>query len=170
MLSLAAFCIDGTARAAVLVSNTGETRITGGSSVFRAQSFETGANVGGYTITNVQIRLADMSSGTTSVKIREDNSGAPGDVLETLTNPTLTQDALNTFTAPSDTTLEASTTYWISVNEGVSSNRISYASTQGDGQTGLTGWSIGNGLNWRSTEARSLSGLTQHWREGKRSR
>ena len=159
LLSFTAFCIAGTARADVLVSNTGETRTNSGSNVFLAQSFETGANVGGYTITNVQIRLTSRSSGTTSVKIREDNSGAPGDVVQTLTNPTLTPDALNTFTAPSDTTLEGSTTYWISVNEGISS-RASYASTEGYGQTGATGWSIGNGVSWRSNEGQVWSTST----------
>ena len=66
----------------MLVSNTAQTVTNTGSNSFLAQSFETGANVDGYTITNVQIRLAIVSTGTTSVKIREDNSGAPGDVVE----------------------------------------------------------------------------------------
>ena len=77
LLSFTAFCIAGTARAAVLVSNTTESRNTSGSVHFLAQSFETGANADGYTITNVQIRIKDTNSGSTSVKIRENNSGTP---------------------------------------------------------------------------------------------
>ena len=133
-----------------LVSNTGQTVNTSGSSHFQAQSFVTGDNTGGYTITEVQIRLRTVTSGdTTTVKIKENNSGEPGNLVATLMNPaTLTGSALNTFTAPANTTLDASTTYWISVNEGVS-NRVTYASTNGDDETG---WSIGNDRLWRASE------------------
>ncbi len=71
------------------------------SSHFQAQRFETGDNTGEYTITEVQIRLSTVTSGdTTSVKIKGNNSGAPGNLVATLMNPaTLTGSALNTFTA-----------------------------------------------------------------------
>ena len=123
---------------------------TSGSSHFQAQSFETGADTGGYTITEVQIRLRTVNSGnTTSVTIREDGSSAPGNLVATLMNSaTLTGSALNTFTAPANTTLDAGTTYWISVSEGVS-NRVTLATTAGNGETG---WSIGNGRLWRASE------------------
>ena len=143
---------DNTARSShdVLASNTDQTVNTSGSSHFQAQSFETGGDTGGYTITEVQIRLRTVTSGaTTTVKIKEDDSGEPGNLVATLTTPaTLTSSALNTFTAPAITTLDAGTTYWISVSEGVS-NRVTFASTAGDGQTG---WSIGNGRLWRASE------------------
>ena len=137
-----------------LVSNTGQTVNTSGSSHFQAQSFETGANTGGYTITEVQISLRTVTSGnTTLVKIREDDSGEPGTLVATLMNPaTLTASALNTFTAPANTTLDASKTYWITVSEGIS-NRVTFASTDGDDETGETGWTIGNGRLWRSSES-----------------
>ena len=138
-----------------LVSNTGQTVNTSGSSHFQAQSFVTGDNTGGYTITEVQIRLRTVTSGdTTTVKIKEDDSGAPGNLVATLTNPaTLTSSALNTFTAPANATLDASTPYWISVSEGVS-NRVTFASTNGDDETG---WSIGNDRQWRASESDSWS-------------
>ena len=133
-----------------LASNTGQTVNTSGSSHFQAQSFVTGDNTGGYTITEVQIRLRTVTSGdTTTVKIKENNSGEPGNLVATFMNPaTLTGSALNTFTAPANTTLDASTTYWISVSEGVS-NRVTFASTNGDDETG---WSIGNDRLWRASE------------------
>ena len=68
---------------------------------------------------------SDTPGSSTSVKIRKNNAdNEPGDLVATLANPTsLTADSLNTFTAPAGTTLAASTTYWITVNEGISSNR-----------------------------------------------
>lgn len=144
------------------MSNAGETLSTSHTVLPQAQSFETGANTGGYTITEVQVRLTNVVSGqTTSVKIREnDSDGEPGNLVATLTNPaTLTANALNTFTAPANTTLDASTTYWISVSEGVSS-RVSLSRTSGNGETGETGWSIGDGRLWRSNESDSWSSAT----------
>ena len=43
-------------------------------------------------------------------------------------------------------TLAASTTYWITVNEGISSSNRArvFGITIGNGQTGETGWTIGN--------------------------
>ena len=142
-----------------LVSNTGEI-VGSGSSHFGAQSFETGSNTGGYTISEVQIDL-DFSPGeSTSVKIRENNnSNRPGDLVATLTNPGILTNGLNTFTAPGGTTLAASTTYWISVNEG-SSNRVSFKTTDVFDETGEAGWSIGDGRLWRVAEGESWGTTT----------
>ena len=135
-----------------LVSNHGQSVYSISSSTFQAQSFVTGANAGGYTITEVQMRLSSVGGGTTRVKIRKDDSGEPGDLVAILTSPaTLTSNALHTFTAPTDTTLDASTTYWISVNEGISSPPA-FRRTVGNGQTGEMGWSIGDNRLWRSSE------------------
>ena len=70
--------------------------------------------------------LGDVSGKSTSVKIRENNAdNEPGDLVGTLTNPgTLTSDKFNTFTAQPVITLAASTTYWITVNEEISSDRV----------------------------------------------
>ena len=137
-----------------LVDNSG-LNPTLGSASFNAQSFGTGANAGGYTITEVQLPLAGSiaSSATTVVKIREDGSGEPGDLVATLTNPaTFTADAFNTFTAPANTTLDAGTPYWITVNEGTSM-RLTFSRTDEHGQTGEAGWTIGNDRLWKSSES-----------------
>ena len=87
----------------------------------------------GYTVSEVDIRLIDETSGkSTSVKIRKNNAdNEPGDLVATLTNPgTLTADSLNTFTAPDVITLDASTTYWLTVNEGISSDRAQFSIRQ----------------------------------------
>ena len=136
-----------------LVSNTGETS-SGATSAFVAQSFVTGANPGGYTISEVQVGLSNVTGKSTSVRIRENNnSDEPGALVATLTNPaSLTADSLNTFTALGGTPLAPSRTYWITFNEGISSNRANVAITNSNEETSEPGWSIGNGLITRVTE------------------
>ena len=144
----------GAAQAAELVSNTSLSSTTG-SSVFQAQSFETGDNSGGYTISEIVISQSSANAGeTTVVTIREDTSDEPGNVVATFMNPTTFSTGLNTFTAPDDTTLTAETTYWVSVNDGVS-DRIAFHTVSEDTQTGASGWSIGDDRVWRSSESNS---------------
>ena len=137
------------------VSNTAQGP-GGASNDFQAQRFATGTNTGGYTISEVQVRLNTTATRSTSVKIRENNAtNKPGDLVATLTNPgTLTGDSENTFTAPPDTTLDASTNYWISVNEGItiSGDRASVTRTTSNVETGETGWSIDNNRLSRNSE------------------
>ena len=111
----------------------------------------------GYTVSEVDIRLIDVSGKSTSVKIRKNNAdNQPGDLVAALTNPgTLTADSLNTFTAPDVITLDANTTYWITTNEGISSDRAEFANNVGDDETGETGWSIGDGYLFRFDQTQS---------------
>ena len=154
--------IKGTAIPTIsLVSNTHLSASSFTSSDFTVQSFATGANADGYTVSEVDIRFGETSGASTSVKIREDNDGEPGDLVATLTNPaSLTADSLNTFTAPAGTTLAASKTYWISVNEGISSALPLFVFTSSDDETGETGWSIGDGRRWRNNETDPWTAVT----------
>ena len=132
----------------VLVGNTGEALLLGGTSSIGAQSLVTGFNAGGYAVSAVQIRLKSVSGKTTVVKIREDNNGEPGDLVATLTNPaSLSAHNINTFTAPPGTTLAASTTYWITRGEG-----MTFAITAATDETGEPGWSIGDSRLYRTSE------------------
>ena len=134
------------------VSNTHltSTSFAGG---FLAQSFETGANAGGYSVSEVDVVLKTTSGRSTSVKIRENNvDNEPGELVTNLDNPdTLTANIVNTFTAPAGTTLAASETYWISVNEGISSRATLMIVTSSD-ETGEPGWSIGDDRLHRGSE------------------
>ena len=139
------------------VSNTGLTEDPNSTSGFNAQSFTTGTNVGGYTISEVSIRLKDVAGRNTRVRIREDSGGEPatGNPVATLTNPgTLTEESLNTFMAPTGTTLNARKTYWITVNEEIAagSDRVSFARATANDETGEPGWSIGDNRLFRSSE------------------
>ena len=161
LLPLAALFAAPAQAQTTLVSNTGETTSSGGSSHFWGTELHD-RHRREYTVTEVQIRIdhADTGEGT-SAKIREDDNGEPGNLVATLTNPaTLTgSDSLNTFTAPAGTTLDPGTTYWISVSEGVA-DRISYNTTTENGQTGEAGWTIGDGGLWRSDEAQDWNDTT----------
>ena len=111
------------------ISNTGQTTNFGSAAV-QAVAFTTGT--GTYTLSSVGIFPFPFSlvPPTPAVKIYGDTGGNPGTtLLATMTNPGTIQDnAVNTFTAPANTTLSASTTYWV-----VTSNS---AATQWHGVSG----------------------------------
>ena len=106
-----------------LVSNADRTIEGAISRTIQAQSFVTGPSTGGYTLSTIQIRLGDDSAlpGVTDLIAAikaDDGSGEPGALVANLANPaSLTNDALNTFTAPAGTVLAPDTTYWVVVNE-----------------------------------------------------
>ena len=148
----------GTTEENVLVSNTGQTVDgIGDPASFGAQSFSTGASNGGYTISEVRIRLNHVSPGaTTLVSIREDNNGEPGDPVAILTNPaSLTSDSVNTFTATAGTRLDPNTTYWITTNEGIVPTAF-FALTVSYDETADAGWSIGNTRLYRFRETSTM--------------
>ena len=139
------------------VSNTGQIPEADASNNLLAQSFRTGANTDGYTVSDVQIRQAETVGKSTRVRIRKNNSGEPAtgnrDLVAILTNPgSLTENSLNTFTAPAGTTLDPNTRYWITVNELlIQTNRSSFVKTSGNGESGTTDWSIDNDLLFKET-------------------
>ena len=125
-----------------------------------AQSFTTGSETDGYPILEIRLMLRGGFGKSTDVTIREDDDGAPGGLVATLTNPdSLRHHTLQSFTAPDDTTLDPDTTYWITVNEGIQS--IAQGVTvltihPWVGERGETGWSIGD-------ERLEKSENTQDW-------
>ena len=137
---------ETTAQNTTLVSNTGETA----NAEFVAPvgtKFTTGTNSTGYTISSVNISFAGVNSGINrTVTIRANGTNPDGTVIATLSPPaSLTANAVNTFTAPANTVLNANTTYWLRVNStGDSRPRA----TSSDAESGATGWSIGNTSSW----------------------
>ena len=115
----------------------------------RATSFTTGT--GTYTVSSVGIYLANVPGGgiTPVVQVYGDTSGNPGTLVATMTNPgTFDDDAVNTFTAPANTMLSASTTYWLVTTNSAATTGVGFqvrtiANTNLDSGT-AAGWSIGN--------------------------
>ena len=142
--------LTATAQNTTLVSNTSGGL---GSDITSeiATAFTTGANSTGYTISSVGILLSEVENKSTSVAIRENNNGQPGDLVAQLTNPNsltvtnLVTRVVNTFTAPTETMLAANTIYFLVFNDGrksSNSSNMAVYTTASNAQTGADGWSI----------------------------
>ena len=108
------------AQSTTLVSNLDRLSTLAPAAGIYAQGFRTGAHTAGYTIRNVQVRLAAgsvTSSTKTSVLIRQERNGEPGALVTALTTQMPLVDGVNTFAAPANTTLNPQTNYFITVNE-----------------------------------------------------
>ena len=140
---------------AVLVSNVGQAH----ADVFRlgtmdlAQSFRTGTNADGYTLTSIELRLtATTTSGTNTPAVKLFSGSANGTEEATLTGPAMLELGTDNYAfAPSSTvTLLMSTTYWV-----VAVGDVHWpftASTSEDG-TPAAGWSIGDALENRTASS-----------------
>ena len=145
------------AQSTTLVSNLDRLSTLKPAAGIYAQGFRTGAHTAGYTIRNVQVRLAAgsvTSSTKTSVLIRQERNGEPGALVTALTTQMPLVDGVNTFAAPANTTLSPQTNYFITVNEAtppptgapgvpfVAGPRAVYELTGRREQSGADGWSI----------------------------
>ncbi|MDE2822918.1 MAG: fibronectin type III domain-containing protein, partial [Chloroflexota bacterium] len=145
-----------------LVGNTGQTLTAASNRTAgytpsgfwqQAQGFTTGSS--GATLTEVDVRLHSdgvKSAATPRVSIYSaDGSGNPNSSLYVLTNPSsFTADAVNTFTAPANATLTASTTYFVVVETSATATNnnnqivLSVTGAQAEDSGGQTGWTIAN--------------------------
>ena len=151
---------DEAAAGVALISNIAGTRVAE-VRPYMAQSFTTGT--AGATVSGVKLKLE--STGTQiSVKIKKNKtsgcpnnlSSCPGDDVATLTNPDSLSAGDRTFlTSGSAVVLEASTTYWVDINEGISSGSAKGVSrgSSSTTSTGQTGWSVGNRISRTSGTA-----------------
>ena len=131
----------------------------------QAQQFSTGDNEGGYTLSAIQVRVDDFGSiSQPKVSIYTTSSGNPGSSLYVLTNPaTLNDDAINTFRAPANATLEKDTNYFVVFEEAGSGSNVGYdlevtvSNAEDSGKA--SGWSITNSSRQRSTTTTAWSDL-----------
>ena len=132
------------------ISNTGQgADVT--SQLPRATAFTTGT--GTYTLSSVAIRLGTHADTPTPlVQIYGDASGNPGTLVATMTNTAPDVDnPLDIYTAPANTTLAASTTYWLVTSNsaetfGTGLGVTTHTNTNLDSGA-AAGWSIGNALS-----------------------
>ena len=141
-----------------LVTNIAEEQGSSASAE-NATAFTTGSNAYGYTLSAVDVVLGPSSGRDTVVTIRAGVGTNPGVLVATLANPSsFTSYAVNTFTAPANTTLAASTTYFLVVNDGrrttVNSN-VGVSIATSNAQTGATGWSIADNSRYRTSSGNS---------------
>jgi len=97
------------------------------------------------TLSHVSL-IVTRGNARTVVTIRDGSTTNPtGALVATLKNPaTFTANNLNTFTAPANTVLKASTTYFLVLNDGVTnaSHRAEFSLTSVNTHRGRNGWRI----------------------------
>ena len=143
-----------------LVSNTGQTLGTESSSI-QSQPFTTGSNLGGYTLTSVDVGINGDNVRTRLFHIVPTQSNGRPDLSDptkfiTLTTPgSTTADKIHTFTAPAGTILAANTTYHLHLanSDGGNPGNIHRTSSNAEDDGGAPGWSIGNTRYWRNASS-----------------
>ena len=164
---LATVAPEPAAAQTTFISNTGQTSGRAAQGV-RATAFTTGT--GTYTLSSVGIFIpSSLVVGTPAVKIYGDTGGSPGTtLLATMTNPgTFADNAVHTFTAPANTTLSASTTYWVVTSNSAATNGQGFQVALNNNTTpdsgAAAGWSIGASrfksdiadASWRPSSSRT---------------
>jgi len=137
------------ASAVTLVENLSESTLTVGFIGFdfwQGSSFTTGS--GSYNLNSATLLFREVTaSPNLFVRLYSDNSGVPGTLITSFTNPASITTTLtnNTFTLTTPQALAANTTYWLV--SGVPDNVGDYqwGFTTSFNQTGLPSWTIGDG-------------------------
>ena len=171
--ALVALPLQAQAQKTTFVSNTGQSTDPDVREVgphghlwqLQAQQFRTGDNEGGYTLSTIQVRVDDFGSNSRpKVSIYTTSSGNPGSSLYVLTNPaTLNDDAINSFRAPANATLEKDTNYFVVFEALGSGSNLRYdleVTTSNSEDSGkASGWNITNSSRQRSTTATTWDNL-----------
>ena len=167
--------LQAEAQKTTFVSNTGQSTATslrgigptGIGSFFysQAQRFSTGSNEGGYTLSAIQVQADNFESASSPrVSIYTVTSDNPGTLLYVLTNPaTLNDNAINTFRAPANATLEKDTDYFVVFEATGSGSNTRYdlkgtVSANEDSGT-ASGWSIADTSRERATNSGNWSSV-----------
>ena len=129
-----------------LVSNVGQTPFdyVGLNILDAAQSFTTGDNATGYTLTSIELRL-DSSDSTDTPTVKLYSGSATGTEEATLTGPAMldaTTTANVTFTPSSTVTLGMSTTYWVVAEANTGSVRWIDTHSLSEDATPAAHWTI----------------------------
>ena len=138
-----------------LVSNIGQAA-TSTSSIFtydHAQGFTTGSNSAGYTLTSIEVQIS--TSGTIDSAVLRKTDPNTGDLVATLTGPSTGSSVgtgAQTFTAPSGTSLEPSTEYFVVFESDAATNGLTFSVTNTDAEDAgaAAGWSISDSGHFRN--------------------
>ena len=143
----------------------------GGSKFTHTQTFTTGKYTDGYTLSSVELDIVGSTYNNTTDTARvsiytADSDGKPDALKYTLTNPSAVSDGLNTFTAPTGSTLEKETEYVVVVEDagtGRFNVRILPDNGESSDDTGA-GWAIRDYRWGRSSDAGAWSSSAEKLR------
>ena len=129
--------------ATALLSNFGQTSTAEDLYTDKAQPFRTGANTGGYVLTSIEINTNFQPGGNVSYlpTLKVHSGSATGTEVAALTAPGSITSSNLMYTALANTTLTASTTYWVVSTGGQFANWLQAGSTTLDSGA-AAGWSI----------------------------
>ena len=142
----------------VRVSNLGQPRVDRHTSITPQAKYGQSFCSGSVAVTLDKVRLRVLSyeaEGNTMgytnrpapiVTLRSDNSGRPGAVLQTLTNPVIEVAAADKDFTSSGYELAANTVYWVMLRRPESSGHFAFVDTASDAEDSgaVPGWSIGD--------------------------
>ena len=128
-----------------LVSNMGKGSVVAELIRVFAQTFTTGTNPNGYTLTSIELDFTVVpTSGSPAVSLWSvDSDGLPSSKLTDLTNPASITTGANIFTAPAETALSRGESYAVLINSW-SGARINVTSANREDDGAQPGWSIRN--------------------------
>ena len=167
------YTVTVTREAPTLVSNIGQDRFlvdvivgaSGPAQHSRTQSFKTGNNATGYTLSEVRVRFGVRDAGAEPKMTiyTATANGTPVSFLYEMIPPTTVRaNSVNTFTAPAGATLEPSISgqeRWYSmVFEDTSSDksyRLKYTTSDDEDSGGEQGWEIGDNHRSRTSDGGS---------------
>ena len=117
-----------------------------------AQSFTTGANATGYTLTSIELRLDDTTISTDTPAVKLFSGSANGTEVATFDGPAMLGPGVRnyTFTPSSIVTLRRSTTYWVVAEGDV---HWVYTDSTGEDGTSAMGWSIADNYEFRDANS-----------------
>ena len=162
-----------TREAPTLVSNIGQDRFlvdvivgtSGPAQHSRTQSFKTGNNATGYTLSEVRVRFGVRDAGAEpkmTIYTAAANGTPVSSLYEMIPPTTVRANGVNTFTAPAGATLAPSTSgqeRWYSmVFEDTSSDesyRLKYTTSDDEDSGGEQGWEIGDNHRSRTSDGGS---------------
>ena len=134
--------------AATQVSNLAESlgfeMTANGTNFAAASSFTTGASA--HQLTSITVSVFTNTTGTAQLRLRANNAGVPGTLIESLGSQTLPSNQGNvllTFNSPGTPTLAANTTYWVTLGE-TGSGDFQWDGTFSTAETSPSAWTIGN--------------------------
>ena len=152
---------DITVQFTTFISNTGQSSSHASAQV-RATAFTTGT--GTYTLSSVRIYHGLQSSVTPQVQIYSDASGEPGTVVATMSNLGTIALGVNIYPAPANTTLSASTIYWVVTSNSAATDgqgfRVNTTPTNNLDSGTAAGWNIGNARYKDDITATSWSAIS----------
>ena len=129
---------------------------TVGSGAGEAQSFATGSHAGGYNLDGVVVKMAGVGAGDTPVvSVYDDNSGVPGTLVHSLTNPSPLPSGSSVadteFTAAANATLDADSTYWVVIESSAGDFQVGQTTSHAEDSGKAAGWSVGDMKRWRTS-------------------